>query len=256
MADWILLRGLTREARHWDDMPDALRAAGVLGNDDRLVALDLPGNGALSAVSSPTSVTAMTTQVRTAALGAGLTPPYRLFAMSLGGMVAVDWAQRHALEIDAMVLINTSLRPFSRAWERLRPQAWPAAWRIGSNWQDAARCETGIHALTCARSATRDADVTRWTAIRQSAPVTRVNALRQLAAAARYRAASRRPACATLVLSSRGDGLVSPACSRKLAEAWHLPHRIHPWAGHDLPHDDPAWVARAVSTWLAESMPA
>jgi hypothetical protein len=24
----------------------------------------------------------------------------------------------------------------------------------------------------------------------------------------------------------------------------------HPWAGHDLPADDPEWLAREVSEWL------
>ncbi|MDF3831688.1 alpha/beta hydrolase, partial [Cupriavidus basilensis] len=54
----------------------------------------------------------------------------------------------------------------------------------------------------------------------------------------------------TLVISSKTDRLVDPACSARLAAAWSVPHRRHPWAGHDLPHDDPAWLAATVAHWL------
>jgi hypothetical protein len=40
--------------------------------------------------------------------------------------------------------------------------------------------------------------------------------------------------------------------SGQLAAAWGAPHREHPWAGHDLPHDDPAWTAEQVRAWLEE----
>ena len=46
--------------------------------------------------------------------------------MSLGGMVAVDWARRHPDELAACVLVNTSLRPFSPWYRRLRPANYPA----------------------------------------------------------------------------------------------------------------------------------
>ena len=69
--------------------------------------------------------------VRNAALQSGMPGPYRVLAMSLGGMVATDWAQRHPYEIERLVLINTSMRPFSQMQERLRPSAWPDLLRRG-----------------------------------------------------------------------------------------------------------------------------
>jgi predicted alpha/beta hydrolase family esterase len=53
------------------------------------------------------------------------------------------------------------------------------------------------------------------------------------------------------VLVSAADGLVDPRCSQRLAQAWGAPMRKHPTAGHDLPLDDGAWVAREVAAWLA-----
>ncbi|RYY52271.1 MAG: alpha/beta hydrolase, partial [Comamonadaceae bacterium] len=54
MTTWVLLRGLTREAGHWGAFPDLLRAQ--LQSGTRVIALDLPGNGALHAQRSPARI--------------------------------------------------------------------------------------------------------------------------------------------------------------------------------------------------------
>ncbi len=192
--------------------------------------------------------------VRLCALQSGVPGPYRVLAMSLGGMVAADWAQRHPQDIERLVLINTSMRPFGRMSERLRPQAWPEILKMAAHWDAARETEARVHRLTCNGRHAMNADLAGWIAIRESAPVTRANALRQIVAAARFRVARDTPACPTLILSSDDDRLVNPLCSAKLATAWGATHRRHPWAGHDLPHDDPAWVCDVVSAWLADSV--
>ncbi len=95
MSPWILLRGLTREARHWARSAERLAAwAARSRTAPRLI--DLPGNGAeRHADGVPLDVRAMTAFVRRGRLDSGVAPPYRLIAMSLGGMVATEWAQRH-----------------------------------------------------------------------------------------------------------------------------------------------------------------
>ena len=98
-----------------------------------------------------------------------------VLAMSLGGMVATAWAQRHPGEIERLVLINTSMRPFSRMHERLRPSAWPGLLGVAAHWRDAPRAESGIHRLTCNNVETLDADLEAWSEIRRSAPVSRGN---------------------------------------------------------------------------------
>jgi pimeloyl-ACP methyl ester carboxylesterase len=75
------------------------------------------------------------------------------------------------------------------------------------------------------------------------------NAWRQLWAAAQFSAASAAPPCPTLLLSSRADRLVNPRCSVHLAQVWRVHHEQHPWAGHDLPHDDADWICRAMTDW-------
>lgn len=243
--NWVLLRGLTREARHWAGLPEQLAAAG-----EAVLTLDLPGNGAFNGQRSPATVRAMVQFARAQLRLQGVAPPYRLLAMSLGGMVATDWAQQFPDEVAALVLVNTSMRPFSPATDRLRPGNWPALLRLAAFWNDKAGAEEIIHRLTCRRTDTLRQDITAWQQIRRSAPVTAGNAWRQLWAAARFSAAPVAPACPVLLLSSANDGLVHPRCSAALARAWQVEHHIHPWAGHDLPHDDPGWVCQRLADWL------
>jgi pimeloyl-ACP methyl ester carboxylesterase len=171
--------------------------------------------------------------------------------MSLGGMVATDWAQQFPSEVAALVLINTSMRPFSSAPERLRPRNWPTLLRLAARWSDAANAEAIIHRLTCQRTDTLTQDIAVWQHIRHSAPVTAANAWRQLWAAAQFSASAGKPCCPTLLLSSHADRLVNPRCSLQLAHALQATHQQHPWAGHDLPHDDAPWVCQAIANWQA-----
>ena len=113
-APWVLLRGLMREQRHWGRFPGQLARA--LGGDTpaAIVTPDLPGNGERHLQRSASDVGAMVEFCRRDLRARGLRPPYALLALSLGGMVAVEWASRYPHEIDRAVLINTSMRPFSR----------------------------------------------------------------------------------------------------------------------------------------------
>ncbi len=247
MKPWVLLRGLTRETHHWGPFPDRLFAA--LG--ERGGCLDLPGNGELNGLPSPTCVTDMVVSARQALHALGHRPPYRLLAMSLGGMVATQWAQQHPQEVDRLVLINTSMRPHSRLTQRLRPQRWPELLAIAHRWHQPEAVEARIHRLTCERRDGMADDVARWSERRRHAPVSAANALRQLWAAARFRAAATAPPCPVLLLSSAHDRLVNPVCTAQVARAWQASHRQHPWAGHDLPHDDAEWVVQQVALWHA-----
>lgn len=246
---WVLLRGLMREQRHWGNFPGQL-AATVAGAD--VVTPDLPGNGLRHALPSPTTVARMVAFCREDLLARGVRPPYSLLALSLGGMVAVEWASRHPDELTRCVLINTSMRPHSRFYERLRWRNYAAI--VGQLFDGGVeRQERLILRLTSRHgdAAERAGLLTRWLGYQREFPVTRANALRQLWSAARYRAPAARPAVPLLILSSAGDQLVDPRCSRRLAGAWQAEHHEHPDAGHDLPLDDGAWVADRVGKWLA-----
>ena len=249
MTTWILLRGLMREARHWGDFPQTL--ASTLG-DTKVLTLDLPGNGSRYQERSPTSIAAMTEHCRQQCQESGIAPPYHLLALSLGAMVVTDWATRYPVEVAGAVLINTSLRPFSPFYHRLRPRQYASLLGLLLLPPESAERERTILRLTSNRSNT-DSVLYAWQQYARQYPVSRLNACRQLFAAWRYRAPQRAPSVAVLILNGGADQLVNPACSVALQHRWRVPLRIEPDSGHDLPLDAPDWVVAQISQWLASS---
>lgn len=241
------MRGLTREAQHWDGF--AAQLAAHLG--DQVLTPDLPGSGELFREQSPATVRGMLEAVRRQILARGAQPPFGVLGMSMGGMIATDWAQHYPDEISRLVLVNTSMRPFSSITQRLRPANWPALVGLSAQWSDAEQAEQTIHRLTCERVDEKPLDLAAWMGIRSTSPVSAANALRQLWAAAKFECQPEAPRCPVLVLSSAKDRLVSPRCSAQIASAWQAAHVQHPWAGHDLPHDDGHWTGAQVARWLS-----
>ena len=244
MSTWILLRGLTRECGHWGEFPAQL-AARLPGA--RIVALDLPGNGALHRQRSPTRIADMLPACRAQLRAQDIAGPYHLLAMSLGALLALAWAAAYPQELAGGVLINTSLRGVSPFYRRLRPRSYPALLGVLAGGDSHAR-EAAILRLTSARA--DPALLETWSALRRRHPVTPRNALRQLLAAARFRVPAQPPAVPLLLLSGAADALVDPRCSAELAARWQLPLCQHPTAGHDLPLDDGPWVAERIAAWL------
>ena len=244
MSTWILLRGLTRECGHWGEFPAQL-AARLPGA--RIVALDLPGNGALHRQRSPTRIADMLPACRAQLRAQDIAGPYHLLAMSLGALLALAWAAAYPQELAGSVLINTSLRGVSPFYRRLRPRSYPALLGVLAGGDSHAR-EAAILRLTSARA--DPALLETWSALRRRHPVTPRNALRQLLAAARFRVPAQPPAVPLLLLSGAADALVDPRCSAELAARWQLPLCQHPTAGHDLPLDDGPWVAERIAAWL------
>lgn len=238
---WILLRGLTREAGHWGGFGPLLASR----TGEPVEAIDLPGNGARWREPSPASVRATTFDACRRTAGP---EPVILVAMSLGAMVALEWARLAPDTVAGCALINTSAGGASWPWQRLRPANYP---RLLGLLRPAAALdlERQVLAMTSARAAELDQEARRWAAIRTARPVSAPNAVRQLWAAARYRAPREAPPMPLLLLASEGDGLVSNRCSRELAHRWQAPLRMHPWAGHDLPLDDPQWLVRELCEW-------
>jgi len=249
MERWILLRGLVREQRHWGSFPATLTAA-LPGA--QLYTPDLPGNGSRCRATSPASVRQMVEACRQQLQQAGIAPPYALLALSLGGMVALTWAQLYPQELTRCVLVNTSMRPYSPFYQRLRWHNYGAILRqllLGG----ARSQEQLILRLTSNTGSAQEraALVEQWLGYQHECPVSRRNALRQLWAAARFRAAPQQPPLPLLLIASAGDRLVDHACTLRLAQAWQTPVRLHPTAGHDLPLDAGDWLAQQIAGWLA-----
>lgn len=250
VSTWVLLRGLSREARHWGSFPQTLQAA-LAGA--RVVAPDLPGFGARRDVRSPARIEAIMESVREELRAFGEASPVGLVGLSLGAMVATEWATRHPEEIAGCVLVNTSLAAFSPFYRRLRPRSYLRLARVALSGMPDREKESAILALTSSVGDPGGQVVEAWTAIRRDRPVSRADTLRQLFAAARYRGGESGPPVPTLVLASEGDRLVDPECSRVIAARWKADLAWHPTAGHDLPLDDGEWVAETIRDWLGRN---
>ena len=240
---WLLLRGLTRERRHWARFPEIFES--TVG--DRTSMVDLPGVGTEAGMRSPTSIPEIVDDIRHRWPKNG--GPWSLLGISLGGMIAVDWVHRFPSDFDRVVLINSSAGGLSPARHRLRFANLPQLIKSVVD-RDLVERELGILGLTTANHAKNRILAEEWAGyLREAPPKPRV-ALAQILAAARFRPPQRLPIPA-LILSSEGDRFTDPSCSRRLAEHFGAELRLHPSAGHDLPLDDPEWVAGQVASWIA-----
>jgi pimeloyl-ACP methyl ester carboxylesterase len=118
-TQWLLLRGLGRERRHWFDFGTLLET--TLGA--RCAYLDLPGVGRRRTEAVPDSMPEL---ARSVACGweeeLQGTRPVGIVALSLGAMVALELAFEHPQTISHLVLINSSSR-LSPPWARFNPRA-------------------------------------------------------------------------------------------------------------------------------------
>jgi pimeloyl-ACP methyl ester carboxylesterase len=245
-VDVVLLRGLVRESEHWGAFVDDLRAAHPSLQPH---VVDLPGNGRRHREPSPLTVAEMVDAARAdLALPSGSRP--LLVAVSLGGMVAMEWARRFPDELAGVVLANSSLARLNPPWERIRLRVWPDVLRA-LGLRDVAARERHILSIVSNRVEVHGREGERWAEIARLRPVSRRNAVRQLVAAARFRGPDGPLRVPALVLVGDGDRLVSPACSRALAAHLGVELRAHPSAGHDLSLDAGPWMATQVADFAA-----
>ncbi len=244
----LMLRGLSRDRRHWGDFPSHM-------STHRITMLDLPGSGERSHLPSPLDVPSIVRLLRSEwqALSTESPGPWAIVGLSLGGMVALEWALTYPADFQRLVLINSSVSTFSPPHQRMRPSCWPQVLGIAAAWArgDHHTKESMILGLTTNHRPIEERLVRDWTEwSRDGAGV--ASTLRQLVAAARYRPRAI-PTIPCSVITSKGDRLCSWRCSQALAQAFNATLDVHPDAGHDLPLDDPKWLAEKLERALSAS---
>lgn len=245
--NWLLLRGLSREARHWGEFLPLLQSRFPLA---QIHTLDLPGTGQRYQETSPLSINEIAVSVRAQALERGLlAQPFTVLGLSLGGMVTWEWMLKYPEDICAAALINTSQASLSPFYHRLRWQSYSNFFKLITQPNRFKRELAVIKYVTNHRNQD-EKTAQEWAKIQADRPVSFENSLRQILAAACYHPENGKPAVPVLILNSRGDRLVAPACSEAIANKWQLQLHTHPWAGHDLALDDGTWVADRLQSWL------
>lgn len=247
--NWLLLRGLSREAAHWGAFIPLLQSHFPSA---RISTLDLPGTGQRYRETSPISIAEITASVRRQAIEQGLLDsPLALVGLSLGGMVSWEWMLRYPEDIGSAALINTSLANLSPFYQRLRWQTYPDFFKLLLPPNHYLR-ELAIVRCVSNRRDQDEKISAEWAKFQSERPVSFSNAIRQIRAAASYRPEAIKPKPPILLLTGRGDRLVSPACTDAIQRKWQLPIKNHPWGGHDLTLDDGVWVATHLQEWIAQ----
>lgn len=244
----VLVRGLIREQRHWGAFFALLQQA----FPERLIlSFDTPGNGMLCHLSSADSIAQMRQSLRIQLrLKNGNIDSVDIVAISLGGMIAVDWATSFGHEVNSLVLINSSNAQFSPFYKRLN-------WRIYLHLLAVVFASSSIERQAkilhlTSRFPNNHQDVLQaWLKWAEQCPITLKNAYLQLKAAAAFKAPIK-PKQAMLILNSRRDRLVDASCSVELARRWKANLKQHPTAGHDLPLDAPLWSVKQIQQWHNE----
>lgn len=235
---WILLRGLVRGRGHWGDFSERVQKAFPR---DQFEFLDLPGNGERHLETSPFAIKDYVEDLRNRSelLKSG---PVHLVGISLGGMIVTEWMRRHAEEIVKGFLICTSSAKHSPSHLRFFPQNILHFAPLFLS-RDPHKYEEVVLSLNSNNQERRAEQLDRFVDYTRRFPVRRLNFFRQIFAASQYDFPEKAPGDVVL-MGSHGDRLVSPTCTLDIASAWELKAEMHPWAGHEIPLDDPEWVVK------------
>ncbi len=236
-----LLRGLGRESAHWDPQFIQLMQAQY-----ELILLDYPGSGRFNKMEFPTSTDALLMHLNEQIKGL---EPVFLVAVSLGGMVALKWAEQNPEKFLGLVLMNSSVSDLNPFYQRLKPQAMMAL--IQATMQGTLeRAEKFIVELVSNDSKQHPATISRWVQVAKERPIDLKNVFKQLKFAARFQSPSSPLKVPLQLLASEQDRLASVECSRRIAAKYHVPLTIHATAGHDLVIDDAAWVSEQIQEFI------
>lgn len=243
--NWVLLRGLIRGVYHWHRFPEKLAQAFP---GDQIHLFDLPGNGQRNLEASPLRIEGYTEDLR---FLCRRLERIHLVAISLGGMIALDWIARHPEEIERVFVMNTSLGDTGPFYKRLHYWNYPRI--IQSFNSDEETVEKLILDLTCNNLEVHQEVIEYFVGMARKHPTRRLNFLKQLAAAKATRLHSNVAQYKNLhLLVSANDRLVHFENTLNLGERLGISPVIHPWAGHDLTLDDPDFV---VAHCLAQTPP-
>ena len=236
----ILIRGLFREKRHWGDFPDMLANQGAIG---KVLCVEIPGNGELHKLKTPASVNGMVEAIRQQLAGE---QSYVLVGLSMGGMIALQWAKNHPQEVQTVICINSSNAAFSAFYERLRPEKYLSI--ITALLQKPAKRELNIMKLV-SNHPVQHQKLENWIRYAQQFPTSPLNFVRQLWAAGRFKMENA-PHCKLLFITSENDQLVNSKSQSAMARQWHAMEIINQVDGHDIALDNPEWLCQAITRYL------
>lgn len=241
---FYLLRGLIREKEHWGPFIDELQKQYP---ESQISTIDIPGAGEYFQNICPLSISGIVEEMRKDFITLKSENEIsHLVAISLGGMISVEWMRKYPHDFKLATLINTSFGGISPFYQRLLPSALLHLLKIP--FFKGREREAKILELVSNHNHKNSPTLDLWESIHQRRPVSIDNSLRQLFAAANFKIKDFTPPIPVQILASEADRMVSVECSRAIAKKWNAPILEHKSAGHDLSLDDPLWVAQNLET--------
>jgi pimeloyl-ACP methyl ester carboxylesterase len=240
----VLLRGLTRGCNHWADFPKQLQQAFP---EVTLVFIDLAGNGLRTSESSPLMIQDALQDIRDQIKQQYIHYPVDILALSLGGMITLQWLNDFPEEINKAIVINSSHAGLSKTSERMQPLT------IGklsiSSLLPASVREKIIYSVT-SNKPVKKSILNQWVLEAQKHPVSRANFIRQVLMARSFRTDLHVNKEQLLLLASQSDRLVNAASSKALAKNTGADLKLNALAGHEITLDDPVWVINRAASFF------
>ncbi len=239
---WIFLRGLTRGNVHWGEFSSLFKNSNP---NSKIEFLELPGNGLNFEEETPTDPHAIIKILRERSILLRENEKIILCGISLGGMIALKWAELYPNEISSVTIINSSLKQLSPFYFRLSPFVLGKLFLTFFS-SDPEVQEKLILDLTSNNSHNYSLYLKKFQDFSKQYPVSKTNTLRQLLLANNIKV-DHSMAKKVRIIASKNDRLVSFNCSVHLSHFFQQEIIIHPSAGHDLPLDDPQWLIEALN---------
>jgi len=247
-----LLRGLTRESRHWEGFDEKLQAKLP---EVKVVCLDLPGFGVYHEHTSPSSIDEIARFVfNSKEYVEHKNAKKHVLSLSLGGMVTLEMIYQRPLEFDKIIIINSSQKLKTPFYKRLNIQFAPT---LGMSFllKDINYRERLILKYTL-NTKFDETLIEKWVNFFEEKPFSLKSAALQFQAGSAFNLEGKiEPLKASkgLVLISEKDRLVNSESSETIAELLGWPVKYHPNAGHDMTYDDPDWVIEKTIKHLKKS---
>ena len=245
----FLLRGLTRESGHWG----ASFTENLLQEfpNSKLSFLDLPGSGIYHNEKAGLTVNKLMEFMREREIdninktcGKNI-----IMATSLGGMVAVEWIDKHPGDFQGLVMISSSFKRICTMDERAKPDVRKEMFQVMFE-KDLSNREALLLRINSNDSLHFSDNLEAWVKIQTEQPMTKANILRQTIAGMRYEFSGSLPNIPVLIIGSKGDRLVSETCIAKVHNEFGGELVWHETSGHGVPIDAPEWLVSTVKVWV------
>ena len=239
----LMIRGLGRGTEHWGKFPNLIEQK----LNHQTYTMDVPGMDSKTK-KAPISILEITDQMRQEWKKLDQSQPWSIIAISLGGMIALDWAARYPDDFAKVITINTSSRDQSGIFERLSPFALKTFFNVARE-KNPYRREKQILNLVFTTTKPTEELINLWVAATAKTNFKVKTVIKQLWAASHFKL-PKKINSPLLVLAGKGDKLASYTCSEKIAKHFGADFKLHESSGHDIPIDAPDWLIQEIGSFL------